>query len=141
MLSVQPVILADGRVRLEPLGLQHLDGLLAAAADGELWNIRVTSSPGPSAADPATNAGTDMSCTRRNFSGWPCDEEAERLRARFIDADPAAKPALLEKLHRRLAERAPYRVLGQFSSPVAYRTSLHGVLPSPVPVYWNIDKD
>lgn len=47
MLSVQPVVLADARVRLEPLGLQHLQGLLAAAADGELWNIRVTSVPEP----------------------------------------------------------------------------------------------
>jgi RimJ/RimL family protein N-acetyltransferase len=47
VLSVQPVVLADARVRLEPLGLQHLQGLLAAAADGELWNIRVTIVPEP----------------------------------------------------------------------------------------------
>ena len=45
MLSVQPVTLADARVRLEPLGLQHVDGLKRAAADGELWNVRVTSVP------------------------------------------------------------------------------------------------
>ena len=47
MLPVQPVILADDRVRLEPLGLQHVDGLKRAAADGELWKIRVTSVPDP----------------------------------------------------------------------------------------------
>ena len=47
MLPVQPVILADDRVRLEPLGLQHIDGLKRAAADGELWKIRVTSVPDP----------------------------------------------------------------------------------------------
>ena len=47
MKPVLPVTLTDGRVRLEPLGRQHLDGLLAAAADGELWNIRVTSVPEP----------------------------------------------------------------------------------------------
>ena len=47
MLDVRPVTLADERVRLEPLGLQHLDGLLAAAADGELWTLRVTSVPEP----------------------------------------------------------------------------------------------
>jgi len=47
MLKVEPVVLADSRVRLEPLGLQHVDGLKRAAADGELWTIRVTSVPDP----------------------------------------------------------------------------------------------
>ncbi len=35
-------------IRLEPLTLAHVAGVLAAAADGELWNIRVTSVPEPS---------------------------------------------------------------------------------------------
>jgi len=47
MRKVEPITLADGRVRLEPLGLQHVDGLKRAAADGELWTIRVTSVPDP----------------------------------------------------------------------------------------------
>ena len=47
MLAVAPVTLDDGRVRLEPLGLHHEDGLRRAAADGELWTIRVTSVPEP----------------------------------------------------------------------------------------------
>jgi len=47
MLKVEPVTLTDERVRLEPLGLHHVDGLKRAAADGELWNIRVTSVPDP----------------------------------------------------------------------------------------------
>jgi peptide/nickel transport system substrate-binding protein len=105
------------------------------------WNLRVTGTPGALTADPATNAGTNMSCTRKNFSGWPCDEEAERLRAQFIDADTAARPALLEKLHRRLAEMAPYRVLGQSDNPAAWRSNVTGVLDAPWPVYWNIDKN
>ena len=47
MLAVAPVTLDDGRVRLEPLGVQHEAGLRRAAADGELWTIRVTSVPEP----------------------------------------------------------------------------------------------
>jgi RimJ/RimL family protein N-acetyltransferase len=47
MLNVQPVTLTDGRIRLEPLALHHVDALGAAAADGELWKIRVTSVPDP----------------------------------------------------------------------------------------------
>lgn len=47
MQPVLPVTLADSLVRLEPLGLPHVEGLKRAAADGELWKIRVTSVPEP----------------------------------------------------------------------------------------------
>ena len=47
MHKVEPVVLANEQVRLEPLGLQHVEGLQRAAADGELWTIRVTSVPDP----------------------------------------------------------------------------------------------
>ncbi|MDR2156134.1 MAG: GNAT family N-acetyltransferase [Burkholderiaceae bacterium] len=47
MSLVQPVVLAAHGVRLEPLTLDHEPGLRAAAADGELWNIRVTGVPAP----------------------------------------------------------------------------------------------
>jgi N-acetyltransferase len=47
MAWVEPVTLARGPVRLEPLGLQHESGLAAAAADGELWKLWVTSVPEP----------------------------------------------------------------------------------------------
>lgn len=47
MSFVQPVILSERGVRLEPLELRHEDGLRAAAADGELWTLRITSVPEP----------------------------------------------------------------------------------------------
>ena len=47
MQPVIPITLADARIRLEPLGTHHLQGLLAAAADGELWQLRFTSVPEP----------------------------------------------------------------------------------------------
>jgi N-acetyltransferase len=47
MLNVRPVSLTDGRIRLEPMSLDHVDALKAAAADGELWKLRVTSVPDP----------------------------------------------------------------------------------------------
>ncbi len=42
-----PVVLQAHGVRLEPLGMEHEAGLRAAAADGELWNLRITSVPRP----------------------------------------------------------------------------------------------
>ncbi|WP_298211810.1 GNAT family N-acetyltransferase [Acidovorax sp.] len=47
MAFVEPVILSNRGVRLEPLALSHEKGLAAAAADGELWKLRITSVPEP----------------------------------------------------------------------------------------------
>ncbi|WP_138512063.1 GNAT family N-acetyltransferase [Rhodoferax bucti] len=47
MAFVEPVTLSARGVTLLPLALEHEAGLRAAAADGELWNIRVTSVPEP----------------------------------------------------------------------------------------------
>ena len=47
MAFVQPVVLRRHGVRLEPLALEHEDGLRAAAADGQLWKLSVTSVPEP----------------------------------------------------------------------------------------------
>lgn len=44
---VEPVTLGARGVQLVPLALAHEVGLRAAAADGELWNLRVTSVPAP----------------------------------------------------------------------------------------------
>lgn len=44
---VQPITLSMNGLHLEPLSLTHEAGLRQAAADGELWNLRVTSVPRP----------------------------------------------------------------------------------------------
>jgi RimJ/RimL family protein N-acetyltransferase len=45
-----PIHLHDAHVALEPLSLEHVPALEAAAADGELWNLVVTSVPPPGQA-------------------------------------------------------------------------------------------
>ena len=47
MAFVEPVTLEARGVRLVPLALAHEGGLKAAAADGELWKLRITSVPEP----------------------------------------------------------------------------------------------
>jgi RimJ/RimL family protein N-acetyltransferase len=47
LIDPRPVILERDGIRLEPLSLDHLPGLQAAAADGELWNLWFTSVPEP----------------------------------------------------------------------------------------------
>ena len=47
MAFVEPVTLEGYGVRVLPLALEHEQGLQAAAADGALWTLRVTSVPEP----------------------------------------------------------------------------------------------
>ena len=75
MLAVVPVTLERGPVRLVPLELGHEAGLAAAAADGELWNIRVTSVPEPG----ATRAYIETALRMR--------DEGHRLAFAVLDAD------------------------------------------------------
>jgi RimJ/RimL family protein N-acetyltransferase len=46
VIDPKPAILERDGIRLEPLSPEHHDGLVAAAADGELWNLWFTSVPG-----------------------------------------------------------------------------------------------
>ena len=47
MIHPDPVTLEGHGMRLEPLSLEHRDGLAAAAADGRLWELWFTSVPAP----------------------------------------------------------------------------------------------
>jgi RimJ/RimL family protein N-acetyltransferase len=58
MIKIVPVTLEFNGLRLEPLAPHHEDGLRAAASDGELWKLRVTSVPEPH--DTAQYIGTAL---------------------------------------------------------------------------------
>ena len=47
MISVQPVVLEDRGIRLEPLTTDHHDALVTAASDGRLWELWYTAVPKP----------------------------------------------------------------------------------------------
>ena len=68
MKSVSPITLELNGVRLEPLGPQHAEGLLAAAQDGELWTLRVTSVPAPNEVDAYIDKALEMRPTRLAFA-------------------------------------------------------------------------
>ena len=50
MISPRPATLEGHGVRLEPLDRAHLEGLVAAASDGRLWELWFTSVPEPEQA-------------------------------------------------------------------------------------------
>ncbi|MCG2586212.1 GNAT family N-acetyltransferase [Massilia sp. TS11] len=64
MLPVQATVLEFNGVRLEPLGPEHAAGLRAAASDGQLWTLRVTSVPAPHEVDDYIASAIAMRPTR-----------------------------------------------------------------------------
>lgn len=47
MNALEPLTLRGAHITLEPLSMEHHDGLVQAASDGELWNLWYTSVPRP----------------------------------------------------------------------------------------------
>ena len=106
------------------------------------WNIFHTTSGGASVHSPVTNFTIDSGCGRSNWFGWPCDEPTEALRREYLLApDDTARRAALVALHRRLWEALPTIPIGQYVTPYAARSNVHGILKSTPIVFWNIDKD
>ena len=90
MAFVEPITLRERGVRLEPLALSHEEGLRLAAADGELWKLRVTSVPEPQ--DTRAYIETALA-TRDRFAFAVVDEATNAVlgSTSFHDILPAAR--------------------------------------------------
>ena len=90
MAFVEPITLRDRGVRLEPLALSHEEGLRLAAADGELWKLRVTSVPEPQ--DTRAYIETALA-TRDRFAFAVVDEATNAVlgSTSYHDILPAAR--------------------------------------------------
>lgn len=76
MAFVEPVVLRERGVRLEPLALSHEAGLRAAAADGELWRLRVTSVPEPEQTRAYIEAALQMRAEGHRFPFVAVDDDS-----------------------------------------------------------------
>ncbi|MBC9208615.1 ABC transporter substrate-binding protein [Roseomonas aerophila] len=73
--------------------------------------------------------------------GWPEDATLEGLRDQWIaTADTARQKELAAQIERRAFETVPYAPAGLIEQPMAYRTSLKGMVVSPVQFFWNMEK-
>ncbi len=63
---IEPATLTGEYVILEPLALEHLDGIIEAVKDGELWKLWFTSVPSPETAEATIKSALDL----RENAGW-----------------------------------------------------------------------
>ncbi|EKD98957.1 MAG: hypothetical protein ACD_23C00198G0003 [uncultured bacterium] len=93
MAFVEPVTLEKNGITLAPLNLDHEDGLRQAAADGALWNIRVTSVPAPEHTRSYIEEALAMRAAGNRFAFAVLDAATGQLlgSTSFHDILPAVK--------------------------------------------------
>ncbi len=104
------------------------------------WNISLTASAAVLLLDPVNNHYAEASGDRAQF-GWPLDEEIEKLRMAYLrESDPRKEREIAEQVQKRIMDQGVTIPLGQYLQPMARRKGVTGNLQSPVPVFWNIEK-
>ena len=104
------------------------------------WNIAMTAATAVLLADPIVNHYTETTGDRAQF-GWPTDAEIEKLRQEFLhQGDPAAQRRIAEQVQKRVMDLGVTVPLGQYVQPMARRKGVTGNIPSPVTVFWNVEK-
>ena len=93
MIQLGTVALEGRGIRLEPLTLSHEAGLSEAAADGELWNLRITSVPAPDETRAYIQTALAMREAAERFASAVIDEASGNVlgSTSYHDILPAVK--------------------------------------------------
>ncbi|HEU4987710.1 MAG TPA: ABC transporter substrate-binding protein [Rhizobiaceae bacterium] len=147
-LTAQPVVAAQAlreagfKVDMQPMDWQTLvtrRASMSPPAEGG-WNLFFTNWMVPEISSPIVSPMLNGRGDEAWF-GWPDDPKLEELRAEFIAADSLeAQKEVAKKIQAYTLENVIYVPLGQYVPPQARRNTITGMLPSPVPVFWNVDK-
>ncbi|PVA09162.1 ABC transporter substrate-binding protein [Pelagivirga sediminicola] len=104
------------------------------------WHIFFTNWMVPEISDPLINVMVNGRGDDAWF-GWPDDPKIEELRADFIAAtDDATRKEVAVEIQKHVMDNVNYIMLGEYITPQARRTAIENILPSPVPVFWNVTK-
>ena len=90
---VAPITMRQNGVRLEPLSLEHEESLRAAAADGALWKLRITSVPEPQDTRAYIETALQMRADGNRFAFAVLDDATGEVlgSTSFHDILPAVK--------------------------------------------------
>jgi RimJ/RimL family protein N-acetyltransferase len=79
---IEPITLTGTKVVLEPLSLEHTDGMSSAVKDGELWKLWFTHIPSPDMVDEYIKKALDL----RENAGWMPFVVREKVSNKIIGA-------------------------------------------------------
>ncbi len=104
------------------------------------WNVFNTWIVAADTANPAVSPVLQAN-GEAAYPGWPSDPEIEALRSQWLRAttlDEQRRIAL--EVQAKTFAGVNYIPVGQFFLPTAYSRSLKGVIGSPIPFFWNVEK-
>lgn len=105
------------------------------------WNIFPMWSYGFELDNPVANVALSTNCTEASYAGWACSKRIEALKDAWArESAPERRAALLDQIQQEASALVPIVPLGQFFAPIAYRRTVTGLLQTPVPVFWNLEK-
>ncbi|MCC7282289.1 MAG: ABC transporter substrate-binding protein [Acetobacteraceae bacterium] len=105
------------------------------------WNIFPMWSYGFELDNPVGSVALSASCTDASYAGWACSPAIEALKNAWAkESDPARRQEIVARIQAEAAELVPIVPVGQFFAPVAYRRNVTGLLSTPLPVFWNVEK-
>ena len=104
------------------------------------WNMFLTAFGGDAMMDPLTNPYVTGACEKA-FVGWPCDQDLQARWKSFLLADgQAARKDAAVKIQERANEIVTFIPMGQYYGVSGWSKSVSGMIPSPLHLYWNIEK-
>src|SRR5258706_468727 len=81
----------------------------APSQDKGGWNIFPTAWPSSTMMDPIINLPLDAACDQKNWFGWPCDEEMQKLRLAYLAAKKIEdRKKAMDAIQTRFFETASY---------------------------------
>lgn len=105
------------------------------------WNMFFTIWAGTDLINPLVNQNLIGRGKNGAWFGWPDDPTLEQFREAYAQATTAEqRKRIAEQLQVYAYEQVIYIPLGQFYRQTAWRTSLTGVIDSPIPIFWNVSK-
>ena len=92
--------------------------------------------------EPLSSSFIASPCDGKNWFGWPCDEELEKIRMVDFENVSSAEQGkqVADRYQTRFYQSVPLVPLGQFTQPVVYRKNITGVLTGTRVVLWNLEK-
>jgi peptide/nickel transport system substrate-binding protein len=128
---------AGFKVDLQPMDFGTVQAR-TARKDG--WNIFLSGGAAVDRMNPISNYRLSGACEKAS-SGWPCDQELEKLRDEFARSfDDKTRKALAEQVQVRAMEIGAYVPLGEYVRAVAARRNVTGFVNGYMTVFWNVEK-
>jgi peptide/nickel transport system substrate-binding protein len=90
---------------------------------------------------PLTNSVIGFNCTNATTGGFHCEEALTPLFAQFAAAPTMeARQVIAARMQDIVYGQAIAVPWGQFAQPAAYRAQLTNLIPSAIPLFWNVEK-